>query len=730
MSSDAALIFPTGGGASRDASDGGRQPVLSTLPAGPRERNLALAVVLVSVVLFAAAVPFAKIPLAQVWAFVPIYQSALVVNDVVTAALLFGQFGISRSRALFVLASGYLFTAFMAVAHALSFPGLFSPAGLIGGGGQTTAWLYFLWHGVFPIVVLGYILLRDRAAGSDALQGSRGVAIVSGIGMAFAAACGLTLLATAGNDALPAIMSGNDDLPAKYAVAWAVCLLCAGAVFALWRQKPHSVLDLWLMVVMCAWVFDIALASVFNAGRFSLGFYAGRIYGLLAASFVLIVLLLENSRLYARLFEAQRSERRLTQGALARQAERLRILHDIDRATVAEEAPQAIAEAVIQPLRELLGVPRAIVNMFDLAANEVEWLAASGRRRTRVGPGVRYSIRLMGDVEALKRGEAQVVDTRLLPPGPEVDALRASGVHVYMVMPMIAGGELIGALSFGGEQAAFPAEQVSIARESATQLAIAIAQARLLERVKRQAVELEQRVRERTAELQSANRELESFSYSVSHDLRAPLRAIDGFSLMLEEDHAPRLDEEGRRLLAVVRQEAGRMGHLIDDLLAFSHIGRKAIARNPFDMGALAQEVAGELSAQYPAARIEIGRLPPASGDRALLRQVWVNLIGNALKYSSRRAAPRVEIGGRAEGAEHLYWVKDNGAGFDMRYQEKLFRVFQRLHTEEEFTGTGVGLAIVQRVVERHLGRVWARGEVGEGATFGIALPREESRRD
>ncbi len=728
MSSDAAMMFSTGDRAAREIPDGERQPVLSTLPARRGERNLALAVVLASVALFAVAVPFAKIPLAQVWAFIPIYQSALVVNDVITAALLFGQFSTSRSRALFVLASGYLFTAFMAVAHALSFPGLFAQGGLLGGGGQTTAWLYFLWHGVFPLLVFAYVLLKDNVSDTNRLRNSAGLAALSGIGAAFVAACGLTLLTTAGHDSLPVIMSGNSDLPAKYAVAWSVCLLCLGTVFALWRRKPHSVLDLWLMVVMCAWVFDVALSSVFNAGRFSLGFYAGRIYGFLAASFVLVVLLLENGRLYAQLFEMRRGERQLARDALARQSERLRILHDIDRATVAEEAPHAIAEAVIRPLRELLGVPRAIVNMFDLAAGEVEWLAASGRRRTHVGPGVRYSIRLMGDIEALKRGEPQVVDTRTLPPGPEVDALLASGVHVYMVMPMIAGGELIGALSFGGERANFPAEQMSIARESATQLAIAIAQARLLERVRRQAGELEQRVRERTAELQSANRELESFSYSVSHDLRAPLRAIDGFSLMLEEDHAARLDEEGRRLLAVVREEAGRMGHLIDDLLAFSQVGRKPIARIPFDMTALVQEVAGELSAYHPAARIEVGRLPPGSGDRALLRQVWVNLIGNALKYSSRRKAPRVEIGGRADGAESLYWVKDNGAGFDMRYQEKLFRVFQRLHSEEEFTGTGVGLAIVQRVVERHHGRVWAEGEMDKGATFGIALPREESR--
>jgi PAS domain S-box-containing protein len=181
-----------------------------------------------------------------------------------------------------------------------------------------------------------------------------------------------------------------------------------------------------------------------------------------------------------------------------RYAERLRVLHEIDAAIIAAEAPVAIAEAALGPLRDLLGVPRAIVNMFDLETGEVEWLAAIGRRRLRTGPGVRFPLALMGDVDALRRGELQLVDTSRLPPGPDVDALLASGVRVYMVVPMIAAGELIGAVSFGGEPDKFSDEQISIAREAAAQLAIAIAQARLHERVKRQAEELEQRVRERT----------------------------------------------------------------------------------------------------------------------------------------------------------------------------------------------------------------------------------------
>src|SRR5205823_6382087 len=233
----------------------------------------------------------------------------------------------------------------------------------------------------------------------------------------FLVVVGLVSLATAGQDYLPPIMQGNHYTPAMIGVVssvWAFSLL---ALVFLWRRRPHTVLDLWLMVVMCVWAFDVALAAVFNTGRFDLGFYIGRTYGLLASSFVLLVLLFENARLYARLAEAH--EKRVR---------RLGILRGIDHAIAAEEPPDAIAAAVIEPLRQLLGVPRAVVNVFDLAAGEVEWLAAAGRRRIRTGPGVRYSMKLMGDIEASRRAEAQIIDTVTVPRGPEVDALLKSGV--------------------------------------------------------------------------------------------------------------------------------------------------------------------------------------------------------------------------------------------------------------------------------------------------------------
>src|SRR5882724_5125215 len=239
--------------------------------------------------------------------------------------------------------------------------------------------------------------------------------------------------------------------------------------------------------------------------------------------------------------------------------------------------------------------------------------------------------------------------------------------------------------------------------------------------------ELNNDLEKRAAQLEAANRELEAFSYSVSHDLRAPLRAIDGFSRILQDEYSGKLDENGNRLLEVVRKNAQNMGQLIDDLLAFSRLGRKEIQPAQIDMADLAKSVFAELHSADPAcrSRLEIESIPPALGDPALLRQVFVNLLSNAAKYSRIKQQPIIEIGGGSKNGRNLYFVKDNGAGFDMQYADKLFGVFQRLHHPEEFEGTGVGLAIVQRIIHRHVGKVWAEGKVNDGATFYFTLPKE-----
>jgi PAS domain S-box-containing protein len=238
--------------------------------------------------------------------------------------------------------------------------------------------------------------------------------------------------------------------------------------------------------------------------------------------------------------------------------------------------------------------------------------------------------------------------------------------------------------------------------------------------------ELELRVLERTAQLEAANEELESFSYSVSHDLRAPLRAIDGYARILEEDYQALLDDEGSRVLDVVRSEARRMGHLIDHLLRFSRLSRQSLQKVETDMTALAREVFEELRQQEAdrLVNLNLSPLPTVQADPTLLRQLWVNLFGNALKFTRGRESADIQVSGSLQGEEAIYFVKDNGAGFDMAYADKLFGVFQRLHGQDEFEGTGVGLALVQRIVHRHGGRTWAEGMLDHGASFYFSLPK------
>ena len=445
-----------------------------------------------------------------------------------------------------LLAGGYLFTALMAASHALTFPGLFSPTGLLRAGPQTTAWLYMFWHGGFPLLVGAYALLKDEGRQATQFKRHPSVAVLSVGAAVLVVVCGLTLLATLEQRVLPAIMQGNRYTPAMITVVSGVWILSLLALGMLWRRRPHSVLDVWLMVVMSAWLFDIALSAVLNAGRFDLGFYAGRIYGLLAASFVLLVLLIEHGMLYARLAEAHESERR----------------------------------------------------------------------------------------------ERQLVQIR-------------------------------------------------------------------------------------TAELTAVNKDLEAFSYSVSHDLRAPLRAVQGYVTILEEDFGGRLEAEARRLLGVIQDRTRRMEHLIDDLLVFARLGRQPLAVTPVRLDDLVTQTLDELRATCEGRRIAftVGRLGTAPADPVLLKQVLTNLLGNAIKFTRDRNPASVEVGCRAEAAgQTVYYVRDNGAGFDMRQADKLFGVFQRLHSATEYEGTGVGLAIVRRVIERHGGRVWAESTPGDGATFYFTL--------
>lgn len=239
---------------------------------------------------------------------------------------------------------------------------------------------------------------------------------------------------------------------------------------------------------------------------------------------------------------------------------------------------------------------------------------------------------------------------------------------------------------------------------------------------------LEKKVHERTRQLETSNKDLEAFTYSVSHDLRAPLRAIDGFSQILEEDYSAKFDHEGKRVIATIRGSTQQMGNLIDDLLSFSRLGRKAIKSEKIDMTALAKTIFDELKRANANRKItfKISKLPIAHADSLLMRQVWINLLSNAIKFTNKKESASITVGGTIQRENIIYSIKDNGAGFNMKYANKLFGVFQRLHSPQEFEGSGVGLAIIARIIAKHGGKVWAEGEIDKGAAFYFSLPKKD----
>jgi signal transduction histidine kinase len=297
-----------------------------------------------------------------------------------------------------------------------------------------------------------------------------------------------------------------------------------------------------------------------------------------------------------------------------------------------------------------------------------------------------------------------------------------------VALPIVTGGNFYGVLRFSSRasQRRLSPGQIKALESLVGTAAAALEAASLLTQLRSLNRDLEQRVRDRTQELQSANADLESFSYSVSHDLRAPLRAVDGFCQMFMEEFGANVDPEGLRILEKVRAGTTRMNQLIEGLLRLARFSRQPLNTRRVQTSALVTQVTSNFRDQLEGRTVQmvLGELPDCLADGALLEQVFTNLISNALKFTTGRPDTRIEIGSQRIDSEVAYFVKDNGVGFDMRYAERLFGVFQRLHSQAEFEGTGIGLSIVHRIVRRHGGRTWAEGVLQQGATFYFTLPQ------
>ncbi len=447
---------------------------------------------------------------------------------------------------------------------------------------------------------------------------------------------------------------------------------------------------------------------------------------------------IEDGRVVA--FLRDMTERKLAETQIERMTRLYQALIGVGEAIVRASTPGELFREICRVLVESGCFKMAWMGWRDVASPQILVVGSHGDHT-----GYLDGIRVFADRRpegmgptgtAIREGKPYVCsdfsgDPRTL---PWRGAAARAGWRSSAAFPVRFGGETSGALTvYSLDTDVFGDREVSLLERAATDISFAmekleheVGQRQAEERVRQLNSDLEQRVQERTAELEAANRELDAFSHSVSHDLRAPLRAITGFSAKVVKSHSGQLDTEGQRLLGVISSNAQRMSVLIDDLLAFSRTARAEVRHTRLDMEEIARSVFEEV-AGGPETRtkteFQLGELPNAEGDAPLLRQVWVNLLSNAVKYSSHAEKPVVEVTGEIEGDFAVYRVRDNGVGFDMAYADKLFGVFQRLHGVAEFEGTGIGLALVKQVVTRHGGQVRAEGEVGKGATFSFSLP-------
>jgi signal transduction histidine kinase len=684
-----------------------RSLFLSTSPVERDQQRLMLAFILVLLLGFGAAAPFARAPLPEFPAFVTVYQTALVIFDLVIAALLFGQFLILRSHALIVLACGYLFSTAMTVAHLLTFPGVFSSTGLLDAGIQTTAWLYWFWHGGFLVAMISYALLKRHDA---PVRGNLGIIIPAAVLATVAAGAGLIMLATVGEQFLPSIMLDGKRVTrfiiGPSATVWIMGLLA----LALLRRGRQTALDLWLMAVVWAWLLDVALSTVLADARFQLGFYAGRGFGLLASALVLVALVVNINRLYARQ-AAVASQLGVELADMRRLHEvSTRSTHQVDLPHMLDEILDATIEVqradfgniqLYDPKAGTLrivvqrGFPRAFLNyLATVNANHDSVCAQALRDRHRI---------IVEDVMS----DDRFISIRSL-------AAQTGFRSVQSTPILVRDGELRGMISTHCRKPNRPSERDLRLTDLYARLA-----AELIERV-----EGDEALRKAARTAEKANRTKDRFLMTASHDLRQPLQSLSLLAGVLR-----RLASDERVFTVVAGQEQAidTMSKLLNSLLDISKLETGAI--EPHAIAMPLDDLFDELKVEFasPAeakgVRFEVTRCGyRVLSDPLLLGQILRNLLSNAIRYTYEGSVTLTCV---CEGELARIEIKDTGVGIAREHLSHIFEEFYQIGVSPNATreGHGLGLSVVQRAAKLLGHKIKVRSRPGKGTVFSILLP-------
>ena len=760
---------------------------LSTAPAEARDRRLAFSVVLVFAALFIAVTPYVRVPLPRAWGLISVYDAALATSDLITASLLFAQFTIGRSRAVLVLASGYLFTACIVVPHALTFPRLFSPGGLLDAGPQTAAWLYMIWHAAFPLAVIAYALLEASDEGAAPRRGSNSRAILLSVAAVVGLVCTLTLVTTAGREILPPLVRDEAFTAVTLYVGGAVWALSAAALFVLWRRRPRSVLDLWLMVVMCAWLFDVALSCVLDAGRFDVGHYVGRVYGLVASTSVLIALLMQTSALYAglvRLLKVEQHARERAAGALrdslARQeamfssatigiltlnengtietmnpaAERMfgytitaLARPDVGRLIDLGE-PDAIGSAV--RLRELEAghdaVHQFVARHSDGSTFPIEFVLAEmsvGDRRT--------FLVFVHDIRAKKLAEEKFqLAVESCPNGMVMTDAAGVILLVNAETERLFGyrreeliGQSVDILVPMRFRAVHPRHRRGFAKNP---IARAMGKGRELFGLCKDGTEFPIEIGLNPIETRDGliilsavvdiserkrNEQLKNeFVATVSHELRTPLTSIAASLGLLDGGSVGQIPSSALRLLRIAHANSDRLVRLINDILDIEKIesGKTEFQLQRVDARPLVEQAIETIRPTADALGVHIW-LEAASAsaityaDPDRMTQVVTNLLSNAVKFSPRGGDVEATVE-EGDGKVHIA-VRDHGPGIPEEFKPRIFEKFAQADATDarQRSGTGLGLSIVMQIVKRLGGEVGFAAAPGGGTIFHVSLP-------